>query len=231
MLTVADLSVQYGATRVIRDLRLTVGSGMAVALLGANGAGKSTTLQAIAGMIRPVRGSIQVNGEEISTYPLHRVVKRGLAFVPEERMVVAPLTVAENLELSALAGRERVDSRREEVFAIFPEVVALRGRRAGSLDTMQRLMLALGRAVMTRPTMILVDQPCRGLDGTQGERIYAGLAQIRDLGYALLLSDQNIALALGLCEYGYVMRHGALVAHGKPEALNNSDEIADAYLG
>lgn len=231
MLTVADLSVQQGATRAVRDLRMTVGSGMAIALLGANGAGKSTTLQAIAGMIRPVRGSIQVDGEEISDYPLHWVVKRGVAFVPEDRMLVAPLTVAENLELSALAGRGRVDSRREEVFAIFPELAALRSRRAGSLDAMTRLMLALGRAVMTRPTVILVDQPCRGLDVASGERIYAALAQIRDQGYALLLTDQNIALALGLCEYGYVMRHGALVAHGKPEALNNSDEIADAYLG
>jgi len=231
MLTVADLSVQYGATRVVRDLRLTVGSGMAIALLGANGAGKSTVLQAIAGAIRPVRGSIQINGEEISTYPLHRVVKRGVALVPEDRMVVAPLTVAENLDLSALAGRERVDSRREEVFAVFPELAALRDRRAGSLDTLGRLMLALGRAVMTRPTLILVDQPCRGLNAAAGERVYAGLAHIHALGYGLLLTDQNIALALGLCEYGYVMRHGALVAHGKPEALNNSDEIADAYLG
>ncbi len=231
MLTVSDLNVQSGATRAVRGLRLTVGTGAVIGLLGVNGSGKSTVLQAIAGVIRPVRGSIQINGEEISRYPLHRVVNRGVAFVPQDRGVVAPLTVTENLELSAMAGRGRLASRREEVFALFPELADLRTARAESLNAGARLMLALGRAVMTRPIIILIDQPSRGLDDAAGDRLYAALAQIRDLGYGLLLTEQNVARALSLCEYAYILRHGSLLAHGKPDALQNTDEIAEAYLG
>ena len=231
MLNIADLTVQHGASRVVQNLRVTVGTGTAAALLGANGSGKSTVLQAVAGLIRPVRGSIQINGEEIADLPLHWVVARGVALVPEDRRLILPLSVRENLDLSAAADRGCTASRRNEVFALFPELADAADVRASSLPPAQRLMLAIGRAIMTRPEIILIDQPSRGLDSSDAARIYTGLAQIRDLGYSILLADQNIGLALGLADYGYVMRHGALAAHGKPDALQNTDEIAEAYLG
>ena len=231
MLNIADLTVQHGASRVVHNLRANVGTGTAAALLGANGSGKSTVLQAVGGLIRPIRGSIQINGEEIGDLPLHWVVARGVALVPEDRKVILPLSVRENLDLSAAADRGRTESRRNEVFALFPELDAASEAAARTLPPAQRLMLAIGRAIMTRPEILLIDQPSRGLASNDAERIYTALAEIRDLGYSILLADQNIGLALGLCDYAYVMRHGALAAHGKPDALQNTDEIAEAYLG
>jgi len=231
MLNVANLSFNEPGGRSIRGLRIAAGSGAITALLGASGAGKSRVLRAIVGITRPVQGSIQIDGIEISHLTLRQVVRRGVAFVPQGGMVVDPLTVGENLDLSAAAGRGRVESRREEVFALFPKLPQLLDRRAGTLPQLERLMLAIGRAVMTRPSAIVLDEPTHGLPAAAIDQVHRAVAGLRALDYTILLAEQNVSLALDLCDHAYVLRAGALVASGTAEQLRNSDAVAEAFLG
>jgi branched-chain amino acid transport system ATP-binding protein len=231
MLTVANLSLSEPGGRSIRSLRIAAGTGAITALIGASGSGKSRVLRAIVGITRPVRGSIQIDGIEIADLTLRQVVRRGLAFVPQGGLVVDPLTVSENLELSAAARRGRIDSRRDEVFALFPALVPLLAQRAGMLAQRERLMLAIGRAVMTRPSIIVIDQPSHGLPTSAMPEVARAIAGLRALEYTVLLAEQNVSLALDLCDYAYVLRAGALVASGTPDQLRDSDAAAEAFLG
>lgn len=231
MLTVANLSLNEPGGRGLRGLRIAAGTGAITALLGASGSGKSRVLRAIVGITRPVRGSIQIDGIEIAHLTLRQVVRRGLAFVPQGGLVVDPLTVRENLELSAAARRGRIDSRRDEVFALFPALVPLLARRAGTLTALERLMLAIGRAVMTRPTAIVIDQPSFGLAVSAIAEVRRAILGLRALEYTVLLAEQNVSLALDLCDHAYVLRAGTLVASGTPEQLRDSDAVAEAFLG
>ena len=231
MLTVANLSLNEPGGRSIRGLRIAAGTGAITALIGASGSGKSRVLRAIVGITRPVRGSIQIDGIEIADLTLRQVVRRGLAFVPQGGMVVDPLTVSENLELSAVARRGRIDSRRDEVFALFPALVPLLAQRAGTLAQRERLMLAIGRAVMTRPSTIVIDQPSFGLPTSAIAEVARVIAGLRALEYTVLLAEQNVSLALDLCDHAYVLRAGALVASGPPDQLRDSDAVAEAFLG
>jgi branched-chain amino acid transport system ATP-binding protein len=231
VLTVSRLSASYGAIRAVRGVALNVASGSFSAVLGANGSGKSTLMRAIAGLHRPIRGAINLYGSEIGHLPVHRVVRRGLAFVPEGRMVVAPLTVAENLSLAAFAGRGRQDEMLDRVYGLFPGLADRRGVAAGALSGAGQQMLAIGRALMTRPRMLLLDEPSMGLAPDIVEQVFDALVQLHRDGQSILLAEQNAALALQVCEFAFVMRRGQMVAQGRPDDLRGSPEVIEAYLG
>lgn len=231
MLAVSRLSASYGAIRAVRGVALTVAGSSFCAVLGANGAGKSTLMRAIAGLHRPVRGTITLNGAEISHLPLHRVVRRGLAFVPEGRMVVAPLTVAENLGLASFAGRGRTGELLHRVYDLFPRLAERRDQQAGLLSGGEQQMLAIGRALMTRPRVLLLDEPSMGLAPAIVDLVFDALVALHKDGQAILMVEQNANLALQVCDFAFVMRRGQIVAQGKPADLSGSAEVVEAYLG
>jgi branched-chain amino acid transport system ATP-binding protein len=230
MLTVSKLSASYGAIEAVRSVDLTVARGSFCVVLGANGAGKSTMMRSIAGLHRPVSGSIRLDEREISLLALHRVVRAGLAFVPEGRMVVAPLTVEENLELSRFSGRNRDPRLIEEIYALFPRLAERRRQRAGLMSGGEQQMLAIGRALMTRPQMLVLDEPSMGLAPAIVDLVFEAIVALHKQGQSILLVEQNAELALSVCDYGYVMRRGQMVIEGPPGALRNSPAVIEAYL-
>jgi branched-chain amino acid transport system ATP-binding protein len=230
MLTVSDLCASYGAIQAVREISLAVRGGSLCVLLGANGAGKSTTLRAIAGLHRPVRGSIRLEDQEISRLSLHRVVKSGLALVPEGRMVVAPLTVEENLDLSGFAGRETDPDAIERVFTLFPRLKERRWQKAGLLSGGEQQMLAIGRALMTKPRMMVLDEPSMGLAPAIVDLVFEAIVALHAQGQSILLVEQNAAIALSVADYGYVMKRGEIVVEGTPDELKGNPEVLEAYL-
>jgi branched-chain amino acid transport system ATP-binding protein len=230
MLSVSSLSASYGAIQAVRGVSLEVKAGSLCVLLGANGAGKSTTLRSIAGLHRPVRGSIKLGDEEISRLSLHRVVRSGLALVPEGRMVVAPLTVEENLDLSGFSGREADPDAIEHVFALFPRLKERRWQKAGLLSGGEQQMLAIGRALMTKPRMMVLDEPSMGLAPAIVDLVFEAIVALHKQGQSILLVEQNAAIALSVADYGYVMKRGEIVLEGPPQTLKDSPEIVEAYL-
>ena len=230
MLNVSGLCASYGAIRAVTDLGFEVGAGTMVALLGANGAGKSTTLRSIAGLHRPVRGSIRLEGEEISTLPLHRVVRRGLALVPEGRMVVAPLSVEENLALSAYAGRGVQSELLARVYDLFPRLKERRGQTAGLMSGGEQQMLAIGRALMTQPRVLLLDEPSMGLAPSIVDQVFEAIVTLHREGQSILLVEQNAEIALSVCDYAYLVKRGSIVAQGTVAQLRADAGVLDAYL-
>ena len=230
MLNVSGLCASYGAIRAVSGLGFEVGAAKMVAILGANGAGKSTTLRSIAGLHRPVQGSIQLDGEEISTLPLHRVVRRGLALVPEGRMVVAPLTVEENLALSAYAGRGVQSELLARVYELFPRLKERRRQTAGLMSGGEQQMLAIGRALMTEPRVLLLDEPSMGLAPAIVDLVFQAIVTLHRQGQSILLVEQNAEIALAVCDYAYLMKRGTIVAHGTVETLRADAGVLDAYL-
>lgn len=229
MLLVSKLSASYGAINAVRGVDLNVKAGSFSVLLGANGAGKSTTLRSIAGLHRPVGGSVKLDSQEISKLSLHRVVKAGLAFVPEGRMVVAPLTVEENLNLSHFSGRTEPDLL-DKVYTLFPRLKERRGQVAGLLSGGEQQMLAIGRALMTRPQMLVLDEPSMGLAPAIVDLVFQSIVELHRLGQSILLVEQNAAIALSVCDYGYVMKRGQIVLEGTASELKESPEVLEAYL-
>jgi branched-chain amino acid transport system ATP-binding protein len=230
MLNVSKLSARYGAIHAVRAIDLSVKAGQFSVLLGANGAGKSTTLRSIAGLHRPVEGSIRLSDREISRLPLHNVVRAGVAFVPEGRMVVAPLTVEENLGLSAFAGRNKDPDLVDRVYELFPRLKERRKQHAGLLSGGEQQMLAIGRALMTRPQILVLDEPSMGLAPSIVDLVFRAIVALHKQGQSILLVEQNAAIALSVCDYGYVMRRGHIVVQGTPEELKKNPEVLDAYL-
>jgi branched-chain amino acid transport system ATP-binding protein len=230
MLNVSKLSASYGAIQAVRAIDLSVKAGQFAVLLGANGAGKSTTLRSIAGLHRPVAGSVQLDEREISRLPLHKVVGAGLAFVPEGRMVVAPLTVEENLELSRFSGRGKDEGLIEHVYELFPRLKERRTQRAGLLSGGEQQMLAIGRALMAKPQMLVLDEPSMGLAPSIVDLVFQAIVRLHKEGQSILLVEQNAAIALSVCDYGYVMRRGQIVVEGTPDKLKQSPEVLEAYL-
>ena len=230
MLTVSGLCASYGAIRAVTDLGFEVGASSMVAILGANGAGKSTTLRSIAGLHRPVRGSIKLEGTEISALPIHRVVRRGLALVPEGRMVVAPLTVEENLKLSSYAGRGNQRDLLERVFDLFPRLKERRGQVSGLMSGGEQQMLAIGRALMTEPRMLLLDEPSMGLAPSIVDVVFQAIVTLHRQGQSILLVEQNAEIALSVCDYAYLMKRGSIVTHGPVAALRADPTVLEAYL-
>lgn len=231
MLSVSGLCASYGAIRAVNGLDIEVGERKMVAVLGANGAGKSTTLRSIAGLHRPVTGSIRLDGEEISTLPLFKVVRRGLALVPEGRMVVAPLSVEENLMLSSYAGRGISNDLVERVFQLFPRLKERRTQTSGLLSGGEQQMLAIGRALMTQPRVLLLDEPSMGLAPAIVDLVFEAIVTLHQQGQSILLVEQNAEIALSVCDYAYLMKRGSIVSHGTVADMRASSDVQDAYLG
>ncbi len=234
LLEVADLRVNYGAVAAIRGVNLNVASGEVVALLGANGAGKSTMLRTISGLIRPRAGRIMLGGEAIHRLPPARIVRLGVAHCPEGRRVFGTLSVAENLRLGAAARADRgaVAEDRERIFALFPILRERMAQSAGTLSGGEQQMLALGRALMAKPKVLLLDEPSLGLAPLLVQQIFRTLAELKAEGVTMLLVEQNINLALDLADRAYVLRTGEVSLAGSAAELKaDYERVAAAYLG
>jgi branched-chain amino acid transport system ATP-binding protein len=234
LLTVAELRVNYGAVAAIRGVTLNVTAGEVVALLGANGAGKSTLLRTVSGLTRPRAGRILLAGEAIHRLPPARIVRLGVAHCPEGRRVFGTLTVAENLRLGAAARVDRagVAADRERIYAMFPILGERRTQPAGTLSGGEQQMLALGRALMARPRVLLLDEPSLGLAPLLVRQIFRTLAELKADGVTMLLVEQNINLALDLADRAYVLRTGEVSLAGSAADLKADYEaVAAAYLG
>jgi len=214
----------------VTGIDIEVRAGSFVALLGSNGAGKSTTLRSIAGLHRPIDGSIRLDDREISRFKLYQVVRQGLALVPEGRMVVAPLSVEENLRLSAYAGRGAEAALLGRVYDLFPRLKERRRQTAGLMSGGEQQMLAIGRALMTAPQMLVLDEPSMGLAPSVVDIVFDAIAALHAQGQSILMVEQNAALALSLCDYAYVMKRGQIVMQGPAADLARDPTMIDAYL-
>jgi branched-chain amino acid transport system ATP-binding protein len=234
LLEVLELRVNYGVVAAIRGVSLSVAGGEVVALLGANGAGKSTMLRTISGLSRPRSGRIALEGEAIHRLPPSRIVRLGIAHCPEGRRVFGNLTVAENLRLGAAARADRagIAEDRERIYAMFPILSERMTQSAGTLSGGEQQMLALGRALMARPRVLLLDEPSLGLAPLLVQQIFRTLAELKAEGVTMLLVEQNINLALDLADRAYVMRTGEISLEGSAADLKADYEaVAAAYLG
>jgi len=231
LLTVNDINVYYDTIHAIRGVSLEVGEGEIVTLIGANGAGKSTTLKTISGLLRSKTGEIIFAGEKITNMPAHKIVERGLAQVPEGRRVFMQMTVQENLEMGAFIKSEGVEESLERVFAHFPRMKERRKQIAGTLSGGEQQMLAMGRALMSRPKLLMLDEPSMGLAPILVEQIFSIIADLRKEGSTILLVEQNASMALSVADRAYVLETGVIMLSGTGEELAKSDEIRKAYLG
>jgi branched-chain amino acid transport system ATP-binding protein len=228
-----EVDVYYGEIAALRSLTMSVAAGEVVALLGANGAGKSTALKAIMGMVKPRRGTIFVNGRDVVGEPAHLAARHGLALVPEGRRVFKRMTVRENLEVGGVTRPSAQLSRSmAEVFALFPRLGERIHQQAGTLSGGEQQMLAIGRALMAKPDFVLFDEPSLGLAPLVVDDVFATIQRIsRELGIGGILVEQNVELALGLVERGYVLSAGRVVLSGTAAELRDSPQLQDAYLG
>ena len=234
LLEVSDLRVNYGAVSAIRGVSLSVAAGEVVALLGANGAGKSTLLRTVSGLIRPRAGRITLGGEPIHRLPPARIVRLGIAHCPEGRRVFGTLSVAENLRLGAAARADRtgIAADRDKIYAMFPILAERMSQAAGTLSGGEQQMLAMGRALMARPRVLLLDEPSLGLAPLLVRQIFRTLAELKADGVTMLLVEQNINLALDLADRAYVLRTGEVSLAGSAAALKSDyEKVAAAYLG
>lgn len=234
MLEVQNLSVRYGAITALHGISLSVPAGGIVTLIGGNGAGKTTTLRAISGMVRPASGRILFEGRDITGLPPHGIVRRGLAHSPEGRLVFANLTVLENLHMGAYLQRDArwLASELDHVFAMFPRLRERREQAAGTLSGGEQQMLAIGRALMSRPRFLMLDEPSLGIAPLLVKEIFARLVELnRERSLPILLVEQNAHLALEVSNHGYVLESGRVLLSDRSSALRDSPEVRSAYLG
>ena len=233
ILKVRDLVVHYGVIRALAGVSLEVGDGQVVALIGANGAGKSTTLRAVSGMLRPTAGAVVLGGADVTGLPSHALVSRGMAHAPEGRGVFLNLTVRENLDLGAYLRRDRagIEQDRQRAYQLFPILGERRSQVAGTLSGGEQQMLAVARAMMSRPRLLLLDEPSLGLAPQVVERIFEVLREINQAGVSLLLVEQNAHKALQVAHRAYVLETGSVVMQGTGRGLLASPEVRKAYLG
>ena len=232
MLSIAGLRAGYGKIEVLHDVALSIEAGQIVTLIGANGAGKTTLLKTISGLIRPAAGSIDFEGESIVRRPPHRIVARGLSHVPEGRAILKRMTVLDNLRMGAYV-RSDSDVGRDidAVFARFPVLAERREQMAGTLSGGEQQMLAIGRALVARPRLLLLDEPSLGLAPKFVTRIFLTLRELRQEGKTILLVEQNARQALQVADRGYVMERGRIVLTGSGTELLNTPEVRQTYLG
>jgi branched-chain amino acid transport system ATP-binding protein len=231
LLELADVSVRYGAIPALRDADISVDEGEIVALLGANGAGKTTTLRTISGLVHPSAGAVYFDEWDISRLPPHDVVGLGIGHVPEGRRIFPRLTVMENLEMGAYRRKGKLDEDFERVFALFPILEQRRRQDGGTLSGGEQQMLAIGRALMSRPRLMLLDEPSMGLAPLIVEAIFDIIEQIRSSGATILLVEQNAAQALQIADRGYVLENGHIVMSDRASSLLDDDRVRRAYLG
>ena len=233
ILELRDLHVHYGAIHALQGVSLRVGSGEVVALIGANGAGKTTTLRAVSGLLVPSSGRVLLGGEDVTGVRPHRLVPKGLAHAPEGRGIFLNLSVEENLDLGAFLRRDKAEiaADREKCYALFPRLAERRHQLAGTLSGGEQQMLAVARALMSRPRLLLLDEPSLGLAPQIVEQIFTILRAINEEGVSILLVEQNAAKALQLAHRAYVLETGAVVMEGAGSELLHAPEIRRAYLG
>ena len=233
MLEVSGLRVSYGGINAVKGVDLTVRAGEMVTLIGTNGAGKTTTLKALTGLLRPSAGSVRYNGEDITAAPIHQRVGMGLALVPEGRGIFARLSVEENLDMGAYSrkGPAEIRDDRDHVYALFPRLAERRRQTGGTLSGGEQQMLAIGRAMMSRPRLLLLDEPSMGLAPLMVQKIFATIRTIAAEGVTVLLVEQNARLALEVCQRGYVMESGEITLHDEAPALLANPQVRRAYLG
>ncbi|MBQ5816172.1 MAG: ABC transporter ATP-binding protein [Oscillospiraceae bacterium] len=231
MLKVNDINVYYGKIHALKGITLDVKQGEIVALIGANGAGKSTTLKTISGMLRTKTGSISFLDEDISHTDAHKLVAKGLAHVPEGRRCFLQMTVMENLEMGAFTDPSNVKAGIEDVFERFPRLKHRKNQIAGTLSGGEQQMLAMGRALMSRPKLMMLDEPSMGLAPILVEQIFSIIKEMNEMGTTVLLVEQNAGMALEIADRAYVLESGRLVLSGTGKELLGSDEIKKAYLG
>lgn len=233
LLAVRDLVVHYGVIQALSGISLEVPAGRIVALIGANGAGKSTTLRAISGLLRPTSGSVELEGRPLAGLASNEIVALGVAQAPEGRGIFLNLTVRENLDLGAYLRRDRegIDADREKAFTLFPILKERGGQVAGTLSGGEQQMLAVARALMSRPRLLLLDEPSLGLAPQVVDRIFQVIQEINEAGVSLLLVEQNANMALQVAHHAYVLETGAIVMAGSGRELLQSPDVRKAYLG
>jgi branched-chain amino acid transport system ATP-binding protein len=233
LLEVNEIHVHYGGIEALRGVSLSVDEGEVVTLIGSNGAGKSTTLRAITGLTPASSGSVVIDGEDITRVPAHEIVDRGIALSPEGRHCFARMTVRENLDLGAHRRRKDagVADDLERVFGLFPRLKEREKQKAGTMSGGEQQMLAMGRALMAKPKVLLLDEPSMGIAPLLVQRIYETIAEINRGGMAILLVEQNANYALDVSRRGYVLETGRVVLAGESEKLRTDPEVQRAYLG
>ncbi len=233
MLEVKDLKVAYGRVRAVKGISFSVEEGQVVTLVGTNGAGKTTTLRTISGLIKPESGEIWFDGKRIDAVPAHQVTIRGLAHSPEGRRIFPRLTVEDNLRLGAFARRDAkaVAQDLERVFTLFPILRDRRAQPAGTFSGGEQQMLAIGRAMMSRPKLMMLDEPSMGLSPLMMQRIMNTITELKSEGVTILLVEQNAQAALSLADYGYVLEVGKIVLQDTGKKLLTDENVRKAYLG
>ena len=233
MLKVEDINVYYGSIHAIKGVSFSVNKGEIVTLIGANGAGKSNTLNTVSGLLRSKTGSITFNGQDLGKIPPHKIVSMGLAQVPEGRRVFLSMTVQENLEMGAYTQKkgDDIDAELEKVFERFPRLKERRRQIAGTLSGGEQQMLAMGRALMSKPELLMLDEPSMGLSPILVDQIFDIVKELNKQGTTILLVEQNAQMALSVADRGYVLETGKIVTSASAKELLNDNAVKKAYLG
>jgi branched-chain amino acid transport system ATP-binding protein len=233
ILSVKDVDAGYGPSEVLQKVNLEVNEGEIVCLLGSNAAGKSTTLRTILGMVRARTGTILLRGEEIQTLSTQQIVSKGVTMVPENRRLFAKMTVRENLEIGANMRRDKAEilADIDRVFMLFPRLKERVAQKAGSMSGGEQQMLAIGRALMAKPSVLLMDEPSMGLAPILVQQVFATIQQINEDGVTVLVVEQNANVALAIADRGYVIQTGRIVMADSAEAMLANPKLRDAYLG
>ncbi len=231
LLAVRGLAVRYGRTEAVHGIDLDVAAGQVVCLIGANGAGKTSTLRALSGLLRPAAGQVRFDGTDVAGWPAHRLAAAGMAHVPEGRQVFASLTVAENLALGGWTAPASIAGRRAEVLDRFPRLRERLGQVAGLLSGGEQQMLAIGRALMAAPRLLLLDEPSMGLAPLVEDEIFAIVATLAAAGTTVLLVEQNASAALDISDVAYVLEGGRVALHGPAAEVAHDPAVMAAYLG
>ena len=232
LLSLDNVTTYYAEIRILEGISLHVGAGELVCLLGGNASGKSTTLKTILGIVRPRGGRVLIDGADVTNWPVPQRISRGIAIVPENRRLFGQMTVRENLELGAvLRGGEKLDDDFERVHALFPRLFERRDQLAGTLSGGEQQMVAMGRALMSRPRLLLMDEPSMGLSPALVQQNFQIIKDIHASGVAVLMVEQNAAMALSIADRGYVLSTGVIVLEGLAAELLRSEDLKRAYLG
>jgi branched-chain amino acid transport system ATP-binding protein len=233
MLKLSGVSASYGSVPAITDVSIAIGEGEAVGLLGANGAGKSTTLRAISGLVKLSTGSVTFAGTDVTSLPPYRIPELGIAHVPEGRQVFPEMTVQENLEIGAFVPKAKAERAQtlELVYEIFPRLAERKRQLAGTMSGGEQQMLAVGRGLMLKPRLLMLDEPSLGLAPVMTDVTFEKIGEIHKMGTAILLVEQNVSRALSLVQRAYVLESGNVIMHGSSDELANNKQVQAAYLG
>jgi branched-chain amino acid transport system ATP-binding protein len=231
LLRLRDVDTYYGEIHILQRLSIEIGAGELVCLLGGNASGKSTTLKTILGLVRPRVGTVELDGEDVTSRPTSYRISRGLAIVPENRRLFAPMSVLENLEMGAYLNRSRFNENLERVFELFPVLKDRRKQLAGTLSGGEQQMVAMGRALMSDPKLLLMDEPSMGLAPILVERNFEIIQQVHEAGVAVLVVEQNANVSLSIADRGYVLQTGRIVLADTAKALLANEDLRKAYLG